>query len=561
MTRAAAVLAVLLTPLVAVLLWATPAQAHAYVLSVDPAHESQLRTAPSAVRVTFSEPVTLPSAPDAASVIDEEGRRVDTGPARLEPGRHTLVIGLRAGLPHGVYIVSWSVVSADTHPVGGSIEFGYGVPATAASAPAAGGAPSTGWELAVAAAKALVYLGLVAALGLVPAALVLGADERERQVLWRAARIGAAVVAAGSLLQAVAQYLWQSSATRSGASWTGLAGFAEASYTAAVWVRLALLGAALLVLPPWRRPALRRTRWTVAGLLALATLGSVVRNGHGGSGAWWQFALTLLHVAAMTAWLGGLATLGWLLLRGRITGERLHRLPLWSVYAAVAVAVMLTSGLLQSVVEVRFPGALTTTTYGFVLVVKVLLVSGALALGFTGYRWIRRQIALAGSLDADARPAPGQTARLRGRVRLEAAAGAVVVVVSGVLSSITPAEAAYAPQLRMRTAIGPFAVTIAVKPLRRGPESFRITVAGHTDATPPAESLHLVLSQPDGPVRALEVRFPYRIPGAIQPGVPTPMTFSSTSVTVPSAGTWTGTLTVVAGRTRQYTDAFDFRVY
>ncbi|MEV8515135.1 copper resistance protein CopC [Dactylosporangium sp. NPDC051484] len=561
MTRAAAVLAVLATPLVAVLLWATPAQAHAYVVSTDPANGSQLQTAPSAVRVTFDEPVTLPSAADAASAIDEDGRRVDTGQARLEPGRRTLVIGLRGGLPHGVYIVSWSVVSADTHPIGGSIEFGYGVPATAVSTPAAGSAPSTGWELAVAAAKALVYLGLIAALGLVPAALVLGADEHERRILWRSARIGAAVVAAGSVAQAVVQYLWQASATRGGASWTGLGTFAEASYAAAVWARLALLGAAVLVLPPWRRPAHRRIRWTVAGLLALATLGSVVRNGHGGSGAWWQFASTLLHVTAMTAWLGGLAALGWLLLRRRITGERLRRLPLWSVYAAVSVAVLLTSGLLQSVVEVRFPGALTTTTYGFVLAAKVLLVVVAVALGFTGYRWIRRQIALAGSSDTDARPAPGQTARLRGRVRLEAAAGAAVVVVSGVLSSITPAEAAYAPQLQLRTAIGPYAVSIAVAPLRRGPESFRITVAGHTDATPPAESLQLVLSQPDGPVRALEVRFPYRIPGAIQPGAPTPMTFSSTTVNVPSAGTWTATLTVVAGRTRQYTDAFDFRVY
>ncbi|GAA2579745.1 hypothetical protein GCM10010399_06840 [Dactylosporangium fulvum] len=561
MTRGGAALVALATPLLAVLLWAAPAEAHAYAVSTDPANGSQLQTAPSAVRVTFDEPVTLPPAPDAASVIGEDGGRVDTGQARLEPGRRTLIITVRAGLPHGVYIVSWSVVSADTHPVGGSMQFGYGVPAAAVSAPTAGSAPSTGWELAVAATKALVYLGLVAAVGLVPAALVLGAERRERKILWRAARIGAAVAAAGSVAQVVVQYQWQSSATRGGPSWTGLAGFAESSYATAVWVRLALVGAAVLVLPPWNRLAPRRIRWTVGGLLALATLGSVVHNGHGGGGPWWQFASTLLHVAAMTAWLGGLATLGWLLLRRRIAGRRLRRLPLWSVYAAVAVAVLLTSGLVQSVVEVRFPGALTSTTYGFVLVAKVLLVCVALALGYTGNRWIRREIALAGSLDADARPAPGQTARLRGRVRLEAAAGVAVVVVSGVLSSITPAEAAYAPQQQIRTAIGPFAVTIGIAPVRRGPQSFRITVAGRTDATPLAQSLQLQLRQPDGPVRALEVRFPYRLPGEIRPGVPTPITFPSTTVNVPSAGSWTGTLTVVAGRTQQYTTIFDFRVY
>ncbi|MEV6931324.1 copper resistance protein CopC, partial [Dactylosporangium sp. NPDC051485] len=532
-----------------------------YVVATDPANGAQLQAAPSAVRVTFDEPVTLPPAADAATAVAEDGGRVDAGPARLEPGRRTLVIGLREGLPRGVYIVSWSVVSADTHPVGGSIQFGYGVPATAIPVPPSGRTPGTGWALGAAAGKALVYLGLVAALGLVPAALVLGADEGERRILWRAARAGAAVAAAGSLAQAVLQYLWQSSAGHGGASWAALAGFAGSSYCAAIWVRLALLAAVAGVLPPPDRPAAGRVRWTAGGLLALAVLGSVVRNGHGGGGAWWQLASTLLHVTAMTAWLGGLAALGWLLLRRRITGERLRRLPRWSGYAAGAVVALLASGLLQSLVEVRYPGALLTTAYGFVLAAKLLLVGAMVALGATGNRWVRRQIALAGPADADARPAPGQTARLRGRVRLEAATGAAVVVVSGVLSSITPAEAAYAPERHIDAAIGPYAVTVDIAPVRRGPQRLRITVAGRTDATPPAQSLQLVLSQAGGPVRALEVRFPYRIPGAVRPGEPTPVTFSGSSVNVPSAGPWTGTLTVVAGRTQQFTGAFDFRVY
>jgi copper transport protein len=115
------------------------------------------------------------------------------------------------------------------------------------------------------------------------------------------------------------QYLWQTS----GPTWAGLAGFTGSSYAAAVRVRFALLAALLPVLP-WNH----RLRWPAAGVLALAVLGTVVRNGHGGGGAWWQYASTLLHVTAMTAWLGGLAALGWLLLRRRITGERLRRLPL-----------------------------------------------------------------------------------------------------------------------------------------------------------------------------------------------------------------------------------------
>ena len=553
--RGVAALVVLVASLFVLLLPADPAEAHAYVVSTDPANGAELATAPTAVRVTFDEPVTVASGAESASVIDADGRRVDAGPVRLQSGRHTLVIGVRAGLPHGAYIASWSVVSADTHPVGGSIQFGYGVPAVAVSASPAS-RPNADWELVVGAAKSLVYLGLIVALGLVPAAFVLGADARERQLLWRSARIGAAVVVVGSVAQAVVQYLWQSSAIPGGATWAGLLSFAGSAYAEAVYIRLGLLVAAAVVLPHRGR-----IRWAASGLLALATLGSVVYNGHGGSGAWWHFVSTLLHAAAVTAWLGGLATLGWLLLRQRITGQRLRRLPLWSVYAATAVTVLVFSGVLQAIVEVRFPGALVTTTYGYVLLAKVLLVAVAVAFGFIGNRWIRRQIALAGPAAADAQPGPGQTARLRRWVRREAAVGAAVVIVSGVLSSITPAEAAYAPQKRVDTTIGPYAVSIGIAPTRRGPESFRIAVVGSTDATALAQSLALELSQPDGPVRALRVDFPYRLPGAIRPGAPTPITFSSASVNVPSAGAWIATLTVIGGPLQQYTAVFDFRVY
>jgi copper transport protein len=102
-----------------------------------------------------------------------------------------------------------------------------------------------------------------------------------------------------------------------------------------------------------------------------------------------------------------------------------------------------------------------------------------------------------------------------------------------VLSSITPAEAAFAPQARMHTAIGPCTVTIGIAPTRRGPESFRVVVTGRTDATSLPQSLQLELSQAAGPVRALGVSFPYRLPGAIRPGTPTPITFPAPPSTCP----------------------------
>ncbi|GAA3296613.1 copper resistance protein CopC/CopD [Dactylosporangium vinaceum] len=541
MTRTAgAVVAALFAALFAVLLWVAPAQAHATLVATDPANGAQLSAMPTVVRVTFDEPVVLPPA-GGARVLDAQGTRADTGSPRLEAGRTTVVIGLRPGLPPGIYTVSWSVVSADSHPAGGSMQFGYGVPATGTATAAADNAPRTGWELGAAAGKAIVYLGLVVALGLVPAAMVLGADPHERRTLWRAARIGAGTTAAGSLLQLVAQHEWQGGAD--------FGAFAGTAYATAVWLRLTLLAAVPAVL---RLPD--RLLRVTGGLLAVAVLGTVVRNGHGGAGQWWQFATTLLHVVAVTAWLGGLAALGWLLLRRRISGERLRRLPRWSRYAAGAVAALTVSGLLQALIQVRYPGALLTTAYGLTLTAKLLLVAGAVALGVAGNRWVRRQAAAGGA-------AAGQTARLRGWVRTEAGLGALIVALSGMLSSITPAEAAYAPELHATITVDPYIVAVDIAPLRRGPQSHRVTITGRAEATPPARSVQLVLSQPGHAGPTPGVRFPYRLPGALRPGEPTPVAFAGGAVTVPSSGAWTGTLTIEASDSRQFTGTFDFRVY
>ncbi|WP_375476453.1 copper resistance CopC/CopD family protein [uncultured Jatrophihabitans sp.] len=542
---------------------AAPASAHAYVVATTPSNGAEVKTAPTQIRVTFDEAVTLPSATHSGSVIDSAGKSVDNGSVRLVDGRRTLVIGVRVGLPKGSYIASWSVISADTHPVGGSLQFGYGVPAIAISGPAPK-QPSSGLELVVGFVKGLLYLGLIIALGLVPAALVLGADAGERRTLWRVARAGAVLAILASLAQIVAQYLWDASAVPGGATWSGLRAFAGSDYSAAVFVRLGLLVVALAALAPLRvvaRGGWRLAAWgTLDALLALAVLGSVVHNGHGGTGAWWRFVSTLVHVSAVVAWLGGLAVLGWLFLRRRVPEHRLRRLPSWSRYAAVSVALLVLSGVLQALVQVRYPGALVDTTYGFILIVKVALVAGALLLGLFGNRWIRRQLALADTRGDAAGAEPGQTARLRTRVRAEAGVGAVIVIVSGVLSSVVPAETAYAPARVMHAAIGPYEVTIRVAPARRGPESFRITAAATADSAPLPQSIQLDIGQRGGSVQALPVSFPYRLPGAIDAGRADSVTFVSPSVNVPGAGTWTGTLTVVTGPTEQYADDFDYQV-
>jgi copper transport protein len=526
-----------------------PASAHAYVVSSAPANGAELGTAPTAVRVTFDEAVTLPGTADEATVLNADGTRVDTGAPHLDAARTTLTIGVKPGIAKGAYLASWSVISADTHPVGGSLEFGYGVPATAAAAPEAP-RPSALLSLFVGGAKGLLYLALVAGLGVPPAALLLGAAADERRLVVRVARIGGAAAAAASVLQLVLQHLWEAG---------GLATFATSAYAIAVYARVGALALAGVAIGPGAADRPRPAARAVFAAAALVAVGTVVVNGHGGSHAWWYFASTALHAAAAVAWLGGLAVLGWLLLRGRLGADRLRRMPHWSLYAGLSVAALALSGVLQGLVEVRYPAALVTTQYGWVLIVKLALVAVVLAFAVRGHLWVRAETRAAGAVPG-AQPAPGRTAALRNRVRWEAGVAASVVIVSGVLSSITPAAADYAPTVTAHEKIGPYRVTLEVAPARAGPETFKVTVLepGFNAALP--ESLDVELSQPGGPVQSLRVQFPYRIAGVLHPGEPTPVTFTSAAVTVPRTGQWTASVTVVASPLEQYTADLNYRV-
>lgn len=526
-----------------------PASAHAYVVSSAPANGAELDSAPTSVRVTFDEGVTLPGTADEATVLDSSGARVDTGEPHLNAARTTLTIGIKPGIPKGAYIASWSVISADTHPVGGSLQFGYGVPATAAAAPDAP-QPSALLALFVGGAKGLLYLALVIGLGVPPAALLLGAAADERRLVLRVARVGVAAAAAASVLQLVLQHLWEAG---------GLATFATSSYSLAVYVRVIALAVAGIALGPASADRPRRTARYAFAAAALVAVGTVVVNGHGGSHAWWYFASTALHAISAVAWLGGLTVLGWLLLRGRLSAERLQRMPHWSLYAGVSVAVLALSGVTQGIVEVRYPAALVTTQYGWILIIKLALVAGVLGLAVRGNLWVRHE-ARAATGAPDARPAPGRTAALRNRVRWEAGVAASVVIVSGVLSSITPAAADYAPTVVSHQKIGPYRVTLEVAPARTGPETFRITVLEPSFNAALPDSLDVELSQSNGPVKSLKVQFPYRIAGVIHPGKPTPVTFTSAAVTVPRTGEWTASVTVVASALEQYTADLSYRV-
>ena len=118
MIVAAAVLAV------AVTLRAPTVQAHAFLDHASPAVGSSLPSAPSAVTMWFTQ--QLEPAFTTATVTDQAGNPVDTGPAQVDAKDPTELRVPLKKLPPGTYTVAWHALSVDTHTTTGHFIFTVG---------------------------------------------------------------------------------------------------------------------------------------------------------------------------------------------------------------------------------------------------------------------------------------------------------------------------------------------------------------------------------------------------------------------------------------------------
>jgi hypothetical protein len=100
------------------LLGAGPAQAHDALRGTDPAAGSTLTTTPTAVKLTFTEPVL-----DGTAKVQVTGPNGVATTGDVASKGATVAAGLLPGLPDGAYTVLWRVTSTDGHPVSGKFSF------------------------------------------------------------------------------------------------------------------------------------------------------------------------------------------------------------------------------------------------------------------------------------------------------------------------------------------------------------------------------------------------------------------------------------------------------
>ncbi len=379
---------------------ASPAAAHAVLTHSSPASGAVVSSAPEQVTLTFSESVRLTD--DSVRVLGPDGERADTGRIRdLGTGStHRYGAPLHSDLRDGTYTVAWQAVSADSHPISGAFTFSVGAPSkTTVDLPkhdAGSGTVGLLYDLA----RYAAYTGFLLLVG--GAAFVLtcwpgGARVRAVQQVVTTGWVG---LTAATLAMLLLRAPYTGSGALADALDLGALGDVVGTKTGTALVsRLLLLAAAALftavLFGTYRSADGPENRRDVT--IGLALGGTVVAAGlattwaaseHASTGIQTGIAMPadVLHLLAVAAWLGGLATLAAALRAGtgEVPGSAVQR---FSRVALGSVTVLAATGLYQSWRQVGSWSALTGTDYGRLLLLKVGLVAGLVALGWSSRRW------------------------------------------------------------------------------------------------------------------------------------------------------------------------------
>lgn len=480
--------------LAAVLGMPSAALAHATLESSSPARGATVERRPDAVVFRFSEPVEANFG--AVRVYDAAGERVDRGDA-FHPGGAgaTLGVHLEPDLPDGSYTATYRVVSADGHIVSGGFVFSIGeagqAPSETVAELVAVRDSGTATDIGLGVARAIQYAALAVALGALAFLQLVWRPARRRlkgkgegweqadrafagclRTVLIAAAVAGALSAAAAVLFAAAQaagisataaldttILREELGTRFGTVW-GL--------TAVAWALLGL-GAA----PALRRPA----PWYPLALLApLAFIAlEPALSGHPStqSPVALLFPANVLHVVAMAIWVGGLASLVLVLPaatrqlpppdRSRLLAAVLAR---FSPLALACVALLLLTGIGQAYAYVRDLDNLLDTAYGRAVLIKLLLLVGALIpLGaYNRYRSVPRLERIAAGGEA-----PGRAGLLlRRALRGEVALLVVALGVTAALAGYAPATAVQPGPFSASASLGPAELELTVDPARVG---------------------------------------------------------------------------------------------
>ena len=548
---------------------AAPAFAHAQLSSTEPVGGTAVATSPDRVVLHFGEAVEIPLG-SIRVFASPSGKQIETGAANHADGQGSAVAVKLPKLEKGTYIVTWRVTSADSHPVHGAFTFvvGSGKGGSEDAALVAKLLTSGGGSTTVGAVYAIIrFLAftalvlLVGGFGFVALVWPVGAAlARPRRILWAAWATAVVTTVVGIPIQGVYAAGLPLSKVFSSTVLSGVLDERFGKVWAARLVLLVLMAGVLVAMARRADPgagegaAARLPGPLLAGggLLGAGLLLTPGLAGHASTQDLVPLAVAsdVVHLVAVSLWLGGLALLAAAVLPRRLPDELATIVPRFSRLAFGAVIAILATGVFQGWREVRSRAALTETTYGKLLIVKVVLFFVLVALGGLSRRYVQAHFLRPLSLSGGHPPSPervpatrlsfgpgaatvdpdGQTvvSQLRRTVGAETVIAVVILAVTALLVNAQPARSALAQPFTAEMRSQQIWVDVAVDPAKAGPSALHFYTLSPQGGVGEVQDLTATLTLPSRDVGPLTVPVTRAGPGH----------FSAYNFNIPLSGQW-----------------------
>ena len=353
------------------------AQAHSFLVRSSPQAGARLASAPKSLDLFFSEPFVGSS--QRIELRRVGGTQLKLPAATASANRLAVHQPLSPGL-HGVFVVSWRVLSDDGHISLGEFAFAVGAGGALPTLKTSGSATQWGQVFA----SWLVFVGL---------ALGFGGLASER-LIWRrfetvSAPIAGPPLATGLVVAAVGalgQLVLVAGNERGGGFSAGLS-FSAIGDALGTRPGLLSLGTLLCLIAAGVLIPLRPLRPAALVPLVVAIVFDADRGHSGTSGRGFALVADVIHLAGAALWVGALAHLVIITARASDRGALLTAgVRRYSRLALPTVAVVLATGVVTAIPEFRSVGSVLTTNYGRTLLIKAAIVGLVLLVAATARR-------------------------------------------------------------------------------------------------------------------------------------------------------------------------------
>ena len=440
------------------------ALAHLGLAGSAPAKGAHLATAPSELRLSFTEAVEASVA--RLRLLGANGGEVAISAVRSLPDSGQVILAdITGALEAGTYTVEWQVIGKDGHPVRGTIPFviapgATGLGAAAVTTPAADtsatqhhdptsmpasegfDAESPGYVIVrwLGFTALLIAIGTVAFVFVVLGLLRRTEPDTDTVPLMRTRAAAVGLWASVALLAVALMRLLAQSFAMHGPGQAFSASFVGSMLTNTVWGWgwiLQLIAAVLAIVAFVMARREKSAGWVLAAVACVALAVTPALSGHAASAprlTGLAIASDTLHVIGAAGWLGSLLLLlavGIPVAMRRAEGQRgatVARLvnafsPTALGFAGLAVLTGVFSGWLH----IGLSAALWESDYGRTLLIKLAILS--VVIGTGAYNWLKVKPALGDDLGAQ---------RIRRSATVEVAVGVLVLIVTAVLVATPP---------------------------------------------------------------------------------------------------------------------------